>query len=243
MNDVHGQPLSDYHEYALQWILDNSNVTEDNVHVYEGKLQIHQPKIYFNPMDSFKYIIDGINGDVSVRMCGLKTLVGSPKRIMGDFDVSRNELTSLEGCGVVDKDFSCTNNKLKSLIGAPNTNGSFDCSMNPLKTLEGAPTISNIFDCSHSNITNLNFSPRARSLVARNCKLKSLRGLIGSRHVDVSRNPNLKEVFNVGSYWTVSLEKTPFDWIYELPFDYDQKWIYERDLHLDEIFDTIFRAI
>lgn len=116
---------------------------------------------------------------ISVIHNDLKSLEGSPKKVMGDFVCSDNLLTSLKGrpqsisgnngdfnCEnnilttlegrpeIVNGDFNCQNNKLTNLIGSPRVvNGSFICSNNPLTSLEGCPK--NIYDyfCFYGNTT------------------------------------------------------------------------------------------
>ncbi len=116
---------------------------------------------------------------ISVIHNDLKSLEGSPKKVMGDFVCSDNLLTSLKGrpqsisgnngdfnCEnnilttlegrpeIVNGDFNCQNNKLTNLIGSPRVvNGSFICSNNPLTSLEGCPkNIYNYF-CFYGNTT------------------------------------------------------------------------------------------
>ena len=84
----------------------------------------------------------------------LKSLIGSPKKIEGEFDCSNNpELTSLIGApqqGVTD--FSCCNNpKLESLIGAPREVRGFYCTKTAITSLIGAPQkITGWFECKNN---------------------------------------------------------------------------------------------
>jgi len=80
-------------------------------------------------------------GDVILRKLNLKKLPVKFKEVKGQFDCSRNKLTSLEGAPeYVGTSLFCDNNKLTSLKGAPKwVNYTFDCSYNQLETLEGAP--------------------------------------------------------------------------------------------------------
>jgi hypothetical protein len=60
----------------------------------------------------------------------------------GDFNCSRNQLTSLEGVPKeVGGDFDCSYNQVTSLEGAPKEvqGGDFDCSSNQLTSLKGVP--------------------------------------------------------------------------------------------------------
>lgn len=84
------------------------------------------------------------------------------KKVDGYFDISDNELKTLEGCPeVVTKDFNCSRNNLASLFNSPKEVGDFDCSYNDLKDLSYCPkTVKGSFDCSNNKITSLKGSPR-----------------------------------------------------------------------------------
>ena len=61
----------------------------------------------------FKFYCNGNN---------LKSLVGAPQTVGGEFGCTDNKLTSLEGAPeIVRGEFSCYNNRLTSLAGAPKT--------------------------------------------------------------------------------------------------------------------------
>ena len=85
----------------------------------------------------------------------LKSLVGAPTSVGGDFHCNYNDdLTSLVGAPTgVGKSFYCYSNNLDSLVGAPTSVGlDFDCSRNNLKSLVGAPTSVGLdFYCSRNN--------------------------------------------------------------------------------------------
>ncbi len=71
----------------------------------------------------------------------LTSLVGAPIRVVGYFDCSGNNLTSLVGVGGVGGSFFCRNNNLTSLVGAPReVRGGFYCDNNNLTSLVGAPS-------------------------------------------------------------------------------------------------------
>jgi len=88
----------------------------------------------------------------------LTNLLYSPKIIEGIFDISSNNLTTLEGCpNVISGSFNIFGNKLKSLSDGPDVvDGYYNCAYNELTTLEGCPTIVyDTFDCYHNHITDL----------------------------------------------------------------------------------------
>lgn len=84
------------------------------------------------------------------------------KMVDGYFDISNNNLTTLEGCPkIVSRDFNCSRNKLTTLLDCPNEVGDFDCSHNLLKTLSYAPKeVKGSFDCSFNELESIKGSPR-----------------------------------------------------------------------------------
>ena len=77
--------------------------------------------------------------------------------VHGDFSVSGNALTSLEGCPIaVSGGFYCYGNNLKSLAGCPKEVGhDFDCSHNELTDLIGGPLeVGTTYNCSHNKLTS-----------------------------------------------------------------------------------------
>jgi hypothetical protein len=94
-----------------------------------------------------------VDGDVKLKEeIKVRRLPVSFDRVVGNFDCSSNQLTSLEGAPTsVGGDFYCYNNNLVSLEGAPTSvGGGFDCIFNKLTSLAGAPThVSGGFWCSY----------------------------------------------------------------------------------------------
>ncbi len=105
----------------------------------------------------------------------------------GYFNISNNNLTSLEGSpNKVGKDFNCSNNKISSLFGSPQVVGDFDCSFNELsKDLSYGPKeVYGYYNCSNNRLTSIEGAPR--SIVEYfNCSnnlISSLKG--GPKYVD-----------------------------------------------------------
>ena len=84
--------------------------------------------------------IRGVDGDFIVSDNRLTSLEGSPTDVEGSVFAARNQLETLEGGPVmVDGDFKVDNNKLKNLKGLPkHITGDLHINMNPLESLEGA---------------------------------------------------------------------------------------------------------
>ena len=102
-----------------------------------------------------------VQGNVNLndRLNG-QTLPVKFDRIEGYFDISNNNLTSLEGCPkVVAKDFNCSKNKLISLFDCPIEVGEFDCSHNNLKNLSYGPKeVKGNYNCSYNELTSSFFT-------------------------------------------------------------------------------------
>ena len=84
--------------------------------------------------------IRGVDGDFIVSNNRLTSLEGSPTDVEGSVFAARKQLETLEGGPVmVDGDFKVDNNKLKNLKGLPkHITGDLHINMNPLESLEGA---------------------------------------------------------------------------------------------------------
>lgn len=129
-----------------------------------------------------------VSGNVKCMRNKLETLLGSPRKVGGDFNCDDNgQLSSLEGAPVeVGGDFICSRSQLSSLKSAPReVGGDFQCSGSRLKTLIGGPReIGGSFYCDSNQLTSLSGAPReiGRNLHCNsNPQLKSLDG-IGQVH-------------------------------------------------------------
>jgi hypothetical protein len=92
------------------------------------------------------------------------------KKVVGNFIISNNFLTTLEGCpNIVTNTFDCSNNNLDSLGGCPKNVGDlFKCNMNPLTSLAGLPNAIQHLRFVISYDKNL---PLMRLIGARNVRL------------------------------------------------------------------------
>jgi hypothetical protein len=119
-----------------------------------------------NKIDKFQINVDSsidVNGHVDLRDKQLTSIPVRFNNVSGNFNVSRNVLSSLDGAPkYVGGWFFCAENELTSLSGAPEVvKGSFGCSNNKIQSLEGAPiNVGGYFDCEHNNLTSLQHSPR-----------------------------------------------------------------------------------
>lgn len=144
-----------------------------------------------------KYSINNytISNDLKVSVHGsvnlngnleLKRLPVTFEFVDGYFDISNNDLTSLEGSPkIVTRDFNCSNNKLESLANSPVKVGDFNCANNRLKNLLHSPKeILGFLNCSNNDLVGINGSPRSIKGYF-NCaenKITSLKG--GPKYID-----------------------------------------------------------
>lgn len=135
--------------------------------------------------ENFEVTVHG-NVNLNNKLHG-RTLPVKFKLVDGYFDISDNELKSLEGCPeVVTRDFNCSKNKLESLFEGPKEVGDFDCSLNNLKSLSYAPKeVRGYFNCSFNQITNLKGMPRTIKgyFNCSNNKISTLKN--GPKNVDL----------------------------------------------------------
>jgi len=124
-----------------------------------------------------------IEGNVNIEGCNnLTNLKGFPTYVKGDIKINYNpKLESLEGCLIKETngEFDCSKNKLTSLEFSPEkVNGKFDCSKNELTSLEGGPKITKGMLCGYNKLINLIGSPEeCLTLGLSGNKLTSLEGI------------------------------------------------------------------
>lgn len=84
-----------------------------------------------------------VDGDVDLFSTNLAILPIKFGRVMGDFNVQNNLLSTLYGAPVaVGGNFNCYHNRLTNLIGSPKWVGAdFFCYKNQLVSLEGSPKV------------------------------------------------------------------------------------------------------
>lgn len=104
-----------------------------------------------------------VQGSVDLKSNGLKEIPFKFNSVSGDFNCSRNKLTSLKGSPInVGGDFCCFSNNLIDLTESPSKiYGDFYAYHNPLKTLLGSPRklIGNFY-IGGTYLTNLIGCPR-----------------------------------------------------------------------------------
>lgn len=101
---------------------------------------------------------------VSFNNAGLNHIPFYFNEVGGGFDVSTNNLTSLEGCAKIVNgcEFSCRRNYLTSLEYGPElVRYSYDCSINRLESLKGCvDTLIEDFNCKENNLFTLMGCPK-----------------------------------------------------------------------------------
>ena len=107
-----------------------------------------------------------IDGNVNIEGCNnLTNLKGFPTYVKGDIKINYNpKLESLEGCLIKETngEFDCSKNKLTSLEGGPKiVEMSYDCIDNQLTTLKGCPEkIGSGFHAGSNKLTEIDFCPK-----------------------------------------------------------------------------------
>ena len=103
-----------------------------------------------------------VDGNVFLYNMDLTEIPLKFNKVNGLFDISHNNITSLEGSPkYVGVYFNCYSNELTSLEGSPNYVGSyFSCSYNKLNALDGSTErVGGHFYCISNNITTLKGFP------------------------------------------------------------------------------------
>lgn len=153
-------------------------------------------------LDSVHVVNYKINEDYTVDVLGnvkiRKDLHNLPVKfdyVMGDFDISSCQLSTLRGCpDVVGGDFISTNNMITTLEGGPmEVTGNYDVRQCNLTSLKGSPEkINRDFLCSYNGLVNLIGGPKIvdGSYKVDNCLLKTLEGApdLLSNNFDCSYN-------------------------------------------------------
>jgi len=114
-------------------------------------------------IDNFKVLNDqtvDVDGDVKLsnKLPGLTCLPIKFNIVKGNFDISNNQLTSLEGSPtIVKRNFHCYKNEITSLKGSPKeVGGCFIVLKNNITSLKHSPSIvKEDYVCSHNNLKDL----------------------------------------------------------------------------------------
>ena len=143
-------------QFDKSLLIDNGDGTYD----YNGDLDFSG--IGLTSLLDLPYKLRRVRGDFDCMRCELTSLEGAPREVGRDFYCYNNKLTTLEGAPEnVGRDFYCSRNQLTTLEGAPEkVGGDFWCIYNQLTTLEGAPEkVGGGFDCSYNKLTTLEGAP------------------------------------------------------------------------------------
>lgn len=114
------------------------DVTLTNKHLFELPLRFNK-----------------VSGSFYCMFNELSNLKGSPSIVGGNYDVSCNRLTSLQGMpNVIAGDFQCYENDLSTLLGGPiQVDGDVDCGDNFFESLTGLPgKVGGCFRCYNNKL-------------------------------------------------------------------------------------------
>ena len=163
-----------------------------------------------------------VDGYVNINGFDLDELPLTFNKVTGNFDCSRNSLTSLEGSPKwVGGIFNCRNNKLTSLEGSPKSvGGGFDCDGNKLTDLKGAPRkIGGHFNCSNNYLTTLEGSPKS---IGGNfyCRNNPIESMFNDADIDFIRAFNTFKAIKDG---VVNLKRLKYiTEMFDLPIDIEK---------------------
>lgn len=166
-----------------------------------------------------------VNGNFKIKDCNLTSLVGTPREIIGTFNVQYNLLKNLiGGPEIVTGEYDCSNGKLTSLEGSPRECETFQAKNNKslvslkggpqkvkdffvnecekLKSLEGGPTeCTGTYNVNNCDLRSLAGAPRHVNVFgcASNIHLKSLEGApeIVDGNFVIDRTPALKSLHGI----------------------------------------------
>lgn len=154
-----------YNEEEKTWKYKGKDVIE---HVYKPVVALSNKDdisrwLSKHDIKNFEILSDfsvNVKGSVKLadRLANLLKLPLSFNQVDGDFDISNNELTTLEGSPrIVNGDFLAFKNELSSLKGGPKeVGGSFIILKNNISSLKHAPAlVKEDFICSHNPLNDL----------------------------------------------------------------------------------------
>lgn len=124
-----------------------------------------------------------IMGNFDISRNNLKSLKGSPHTVLGHFDCQGNSLKNLDFAPKIVKDtMNCSSNRIKSLKNCPQAQ-KLECNRNRLTSLEYAPIDLVYLYCGYNELTSLQHCPpNLNELNIRNNKLSSLKGIAQKLH-------------------------------------------------------------
>ena len=107
-------------------------------------------------------LVVNVAGSVEIRRAGIKEIAVQFGEVVGDFDCSINELSSLKGSPrTVKGNFYCTSNQLTTLEHGPlKVTESYYCFGNKLISLAGVPEKLKEFNASQNQLKNLQGGPK-----------------------------------------------------------------------------------
>ena len=123
-------------EYISESILSSTHTDKAGLEAEMRRYGLDPAKVTFNADGTIDY-----DGNVTLQAKHLTKLPFKFGKVNGYFDISKNELITLEGCPhTVKSGFYCSFNNLTSLKDGPEYVGyDYGCSNNNLTSLEGLP--------------------------------------------------------------------------------------------------------
>ena len=145
------------HEICKEYLIENYTINND------GSIDVNDNVYLYNKgFTKLPIRFNKVSGNFLISDNKLTTLNGCPKEVGGYFSCKHNCITSLKGGPKeVGRFFECTYNELTSLGGSPTeVGGNFNCYGNQLVTLEGSPKyVRGSFSCFNNPLKTLKGIP------------------------------------------------------------------------------------
>lgn len=129
----------------------------------QGEIDVYgDVDLSFHTKD-IKYKFGKVTGNFTCIYTDLKSLINSPRRVEGDYDISNNKLTSLEFCPeYVGGKFKAEKNQISSLKFLPDyLGGEINLNNNLLTTLQGLPErVNGALKVGNNKIGSIDFLPK-----------------------------------------------------------------------------------
>lgn len=190
--------ISSPERFCEKYKIENYTIENGVINV-DGNVELS-----FKKLESLPFKFGSVTGSFNISGNELTTLENCPDEVGGSYNISDNKVKSLEGCpdAINNGSFDCGYNLLETLVGGPRyVSSNYICKENHLKTLEGAPEIIPIsFICNENLLKSLQFCPREVGGYF-DCSENKIKSLVGG--------PNTKNGYDCSHNELVNLEGVP----------------------------------
>lgn len=182
----------DIQRWLIKHDIKNFTILEDNSINVKGDVKLSN---LLENLSKLPVNFNEVDGDFDISDNVLTSIEGSPQKVSGDFKAHKNEINSLKGGPKeVGKNFIILKNNIRSLENAPSVVGDdFICSHNPLNDLEGIKNVGNsVFSSVYiSALNHIEFS--YHSLITYKYKGSSIMEYLDKEYVILSEEEKIFE--------------------------------------------------